>query len=298
MRTLTVAHVRSATDIEPAHYQVTWPKWASRLTRLPPCRADLVPNKATESELRKLKSRLPAWIPARFEPDAPRQAAHVVDLHFLVLDYDDGATIEQERERWSAYAHCGHTSWSHALDTPKFRLVLPLARPVAVFWWARVWEWALRFAPGIDRATRNPDRIYFLPAIKRPSAPWQSWTHDGPWLDVEGPELPATAAELEQARRADAMRQIRERRPYNDAGREANRQHRLLLEDPETRHTWAIAHGGHVSARTQGRIATGITCPACGDASVWLAIDVVRATGARCNHQRSCGWSGPLSEIS
>lgn len=298
MRPLCIAHVREARDTVPVPVVTTWPKLSARLTRVAPCRPDLCPPSTDAGRLRALKSCLPAWIPAAFRPDGRRVAADVVDLHLLVLDYDGGATIEDERWRWREFAHCGHTSWSHAMGDPKFRIVLPLAAPVAAFWWARVWEWAQAFTGHrIDEKTRNPDRIYFLPALKGPASPWFSWVNDGPWLAVEGPELPATRAELEQQRRADAMRAVRDRRPYENPTREAERQARLLREDPPTREAWALARGAKISARTQGRIATGITCPACGDRSVWLAIDVIRATGASCNHQRTCGWHGPLTEI-
>lgn len=296
MRDLHVSHVSSALDTAPRSAIVTWDALCRRLTRPPPVRRDLTSPDPAEARARK--ARLPAWIPARFTAGARRCSDGVADVHLLVLDYDDGSAIINERSRWAAYAHCGHTSWSHAESHHKFRIVIPLAQPVAPHWWARVFEWAQREARGkIDACTRNPDRLYYLPALQSAAQDWFSWVHDGPWLDLEGPELPATALELDQQRRADAMRHIRERRPHTDATREDARQARLLREDPDTRASWAVARGASIRPRTSGRIAIGLTCPACGERSAWIAVDVVRATGARCNHQRTCGWVGPLSEI-
>lgn len=292
-----MSYVSRATDNAPRAAVVQWPALANRLTRLPPVRHDLCPAGATPSVLRRLKAQLPAWIPATFADGSVRCAQGVTALHLLVLDYDGGARLAEERERWGAYAHAGHTSWSHENAAPKFRIALPLVRPVSVVWWGRCWEWAQRLAPGIDPQTRNPDRIYFLPALKSAASPWVSWVHDAPWLDLDGPDLPPTAVELEQVKRANAMHAQRTRRPFADPTREEARQARLLREDPETRAAFAVRVGADIRQRTSGRVAFGATCPGCGHHSAWFAVDVVRAVGARCNHQNTCGWTGRLEDL-
>lgn len=296
MRPLRIAHVREARDTAPVPVETTWPKLSQRLRRTPPVRGDLVPPGADAGRLRNLKARLPAWIPAEFTPGAKRNASGVIALHLLVLDYDSGATVEDERQRWSRYEHLGHTSWSHTKTAPKFRLVLPLAHPVPVRWWGRVFEWVQRQAP-IDPQTRNPDRIYFLPALKSPASPWSTWANTGPWLDLDGPTLDPTAAELEQQRRADAVARLRDRPPMGNPTREAERQARLLREDAPTREAFALARGGVIRQRRDGRVALGLLCPGCGLPSVWMPIDVHKMSGARCNHANSCGWAGPLTEL-
>jgi hypothetical protein len=296
MRPLTVSHVSRASDVEPRAHVVQWGALARRLTAEPPVRADLCPPDATPERLRALKARLPAWIPAAFAAGARRTSEGVTAVHLLVLDYDDGSPPAEERERWSAYAHAGHTSWSHDRAHPKFRIALPLARAVSPVRWGRVFEWALGVSDlRIDAATRNPDRIFFLPALRSVSAPWSSWVHRGPWLDLDPEDLPPTSAELEMSRRAKIAEGLRAR-PVRPEHADRHRR-RLLREDPVTRRELADRLGARISDRSSGPVAYDVTCPGCGQRSVWFPIVPVRMTGARCNHGRTCGWSGPLSDL-
>lgn len=292
MRPLHVSHVRHVRDVDPQAARVSWDALSRRLTRMPPARPDLCPAHASEARLRELKGRLPAWIPARFHPERGRRSDAVRDVHLLVLDYDDGDDPRAESERWSEWAHCVHTTWSHTFEHPKFRLVLPLAAPVGRMRWPRVYAWATQYTGGrIDPQACNVDRLYFLPSICRPGAPWDAWTHHGPWLELDPEDLAPTEDELQRARRR-ARAMARAQRP--DA---RQRTPQRLREDPTLREAVAHRVGAQICDRPTGRIAAGAMCPQCGRADVWFAVEPRKSSTAKCNHRSSCGWTGPLTDL-
>jgi hypothetical protein len=43
--------------------------------------------------------------------------------------------------------------------------------------------------------------------------------------------------------------------------------------------------------------ADGVPCPGCGRPSAWFFLAPHRATRARCKHRKSCGWTGPLTDL-
>lgn len=69
---------------------------------------------------------------------------------------------------------------------------------------------------------------------------------------------------------------------------------RLLRTDPDTRLSWGLARGG---SRSGGAIRR-LVCPQCGRRSAWYLVEPEGASGwARCSHQGSCGWAGPLEDL-
>ena len=96
---------------------------------------------------RQSKKELRIWSPALYRPGAPKRGGdHVTHVSCLVLDYDDGSTIQQASEVWSSWYHIVHSTWSHSAALHKFRLILPLARPVPAPHWREVWKWAEEFS--------------------------------------------------------------------------------------------------------------------------------------------------------
>lgn len=290
MRPLHISTVPSAYSTDVSHLATSWERIADMLSPpTPPARPELSPRGATPDRLRALKAQLPAWIPSQLLPGRGRNAAAVAQVHLLVLDYDQGADPEAESARWGEWAHVVHTTWGHTAAHPKFRLVLPLQRPVSASSWGRVFEWASRFAEGqIDPQTRNADRLYFLPAVRSVISPWESWQVEGRWLTIDPAHLRPTAEELQQARRRERARAYA-RRPDRDRFRAE-----IETSDRATRERIATELGAHIQQRG---IATGITCPACGRPDVWFALEPRTSGRAFCNHRSSCGWTGPLKEL-
>ncbi|MDK2606118.1 hypothetical protein QO230_00620 [Vibrio vulnificus] len=57
---------------------------------------------------------------------------NALEYYAVVLDYDDGTTITEFKIKYSAYEYFIYTSHSHLKDgkTQKFRVILPLAKPI------------------------------------------------------------------------------------------------------------------------------------------------------------------------
>ncbi len=131
------------------------------------------------------KKELRIWSPALYVDSPPKRGGdHVTHVSCLVLDYDDGSTMEQASEVWSSWYHVVHSTWSHTPALHKFRLVLPLARPVPAVHWRDVWKWAEEYAGCvIDPACKSPASTYALPAVASEAWPREAFTRAGPLLD-------------------------------------------------------------------------------------------------------------------
>lgn len=231
------------------------------------------------------KRMLPAWSPSRFAPGQRRCSEAAVELSCLVLDLDDADTDVVEAT-WLEFLHVMHTTWSHRPDAPRWRLVVPLARPVPTKRWESVWRWATARTPA-DTACRDPGRLYFLPALGSPEQPHEAKLHIAPLLDllVAAPESPNQKKEPP-------------RKPICVPARLRSRAvRRRVAKDPLTRERIAISLGAVLAGGGEQRRAEDLPCPSCGRRSVWFWLTPSTASFARCQHRNSCGWAGPLDEL-
>jgi hypothetical protein len=320
MRPLRVAHIRHVWDRRPQSATVRWDALARRLSRPPPAlphlddrgvppdrlRArllDQLPDRrqtvegASDDRLAGLaKGQLPAWLPvALTRPE--RVAAAVGSVHLLVLDYDEG-DLDASWAYWSQYAAQLHTTWSHLDEAPRWRVVLPLAEPVPAADWRRAHRWACGQHGTPDLVACNPDRLYYLPAIRSPIHPWRAEVSDGPWL-----QIPVAELRDEQSRLEDRRRRIAERRAeavrmrVGEGDRTPSDERRLLMRCGQTRLAYGLARGGREHATISGEVVRGVPCPACGRPDAWWYVLPTAGHWARCNHAQSCGWRGPLWDI-
>ncbi len=233
------------------------------------------------------KLDLPAWSPARFVPGRARSVDAVVDVSCLVLDHDEGDP-GAALAAWSGLIAVAHSTWSHTEDAPRFRVVVPLARPIPADRWAAAWSWAAARAPQADRACKDASRLYFRPAVPAPDAPRFAHVQNGDLLDLL-PLLPPPPAPAPA--RADRVTLVVPARL---------REHAVavrLSRDPWSRERVAAELGATLSGEGDRRRASGVACPACARASVWFYLAPSRQHRARCNHRNSCGWVGRLDEL-
>ena len=100
------------------------------------------------------KRALPAWSPAIFATGASRRADAVLEVGCLVLDVDAGDP-DAAFDAWPGLIALMHTTWSHHPGAPRYRLVLPLARPVPAARWGQAWAWAAAKSTGPTRRART-----------------------------------------------------------------------------------------------------------------------------------------------
>jgi hypothetical protein len=235
------------------------------------------------------KLGLPAWSPAKFADGSVRCAAAVETVCCLVLDFDAGDP-DVALAGWAGTMAVLHSTWSHTPESPRFRLVVPLARPVPVDRWAAAWRWAAARSPGADPACKDPSRLYFRPALPSVDAAHLSTVQPGELLDVLAlledvappvdPSLRRTRPEIHvPARLRDHAVRAR------------------LRSDPDSRERAAAELGAAVTGTGSQQRATSVACPACRRPSVWFYLAPARLRGARCNHRNSCGWTGGLDAL-
>lgn len=230
------------------------------------------------------KRQLAAWSPARFAGKV-RRADAVVELSCIVLDLDGGSP-KAVTDTWSDVSNVLHSTWSHTSANPRFRLVVPLARPVPAELWPSVWAWATARTPEADPACKDPSRLYFRPACRSRSEPFLARYSEGALLDV----LPFAAA-VEQPL-------VRPSVPTVVPARFVNRVTYLrLAEDPGTRERVASELGMGVVGTGDDRRVEHLLCPSCGQPSVWYLVQPRRQHRAYCNHRKTCGWSGTLAAL-
>lgn len=129
---------------------------------------------------RDAKKELRLWSPAIFRAGGRRTSEDVTHVSCLVLDYDDGTRVEQAIDAWQPWFHIVHTTWSHQHAAHRFRIVVPLAEPIAAAHWASLWTWAeARAEHKIDPSCKGLARTYALPCTAAPRAERIAFTHAG-----------------------------------------------------------------------------------------------------------------------
>jgi len=244
---------------------------------------------ARDAIRRGTKTRLPCWSPVRCHPAATRGIPAVERVTSLVLDYDDGTSIEAAVDPWSDWPLMVATTWSHTVEAPRFRVVLVLARPVPAEAWPQAWAWAAdRGAGTVDPACKDPSRLYLLPALRSTESPYQRLLHDpgGHLLDLDWERLPP----VERPAEPPPGHAGRSRPP---ADRARARARATFKKDAGARRRAADWLQAHLTATRAERI----TCPGCGRPSAWFWLEPGAMSTAQCHHRNSCGWWGHLDEL-
>lgn len=184
--------VDGPTDTTPCRVAGTWGEF---LFRLAGCetRGDLGLEEylAADKATRNAQKAGPGWIPAVFRHGGRRVDADVLGTTAIVGDLDDGKLDRAElARRLNGYAHAGHTSYSHAPGSPRYRVVVPLARPLPPARYGGAWERLNALLGGaLDPSGRNPSHFYYLPAVPPGGeAFFEFWSADGEALDPDKPE--------------------------------------------------------------------------------------------------------------
>lgn len=155
-------------DNKPRYRGTTWPKMVESLTR---------------HVERDMKDG-PLWSPTIYKGTAPRGNAGVEAITAAVADMDSGISYEDIEFPLSEFEHVAHSTYSHTLAKPKFRIVIPFVSPVPAKDWpdikARIDEHVFKAAN--DPGTSDESRIYYTPSCP-PGAPRFTKYHEGAFLD-------------------------------------------------------------------------------------------------------------------
>ncbi len=103
-----------------------------------------------------------AWSPSVFR--GARKIEHFISTDFMVLDIDDGLTIEQAELRCRNFGHCFLIlpTTRHSPDLHKFRIIFPLVRTITTRGsFHATWDKLQWLFPELDSACRDCARFYF-----------------------------------------------------------------------------------------------------------------------------------------
>jgi hypothetical protein len=118
LSSLLICAFDSLTDNRPTPYALSWP------------------NDFDEWKETPVKEDAALWSPVTYRDGGLRvrgqTEANITQVHAVVLDYDSKqvpVTLGQAREVWQGWEHVGYTTFQHAVDKPRFRIVLGSAEP-------------------------------------------------------------------------------------------------------------------------------------------------------------------------
>lgn len=124
--------------------------------------------------------------PTIYKPGTSRANANVVSMTALVGDFEHTVhwdVVFPLLERWE---YVMHTTFSHTLADPHYRIILPFVVPVDAQAWV---EWVKAsvdrqiFKDLNDKVAKDPSRFYYY-ATARPEAQYYAAHHVGEFLDV------------------------------------------------------------------------------------------------------------------
>lgn len=145
-------------------------------------------RKLTTHDIRKSKSG-PAFSPVQLHEGTTRANKNVEAVSAVVLDFDGGREINDVAARLDqrGIEHVLFTTHSHCADHHKFRVIVPLSRPVTPEEWLNVWRGAVELiGGGVDEACSDASRLYYLPSCP-PSRfdDARAGHREGRWLDPD-----------------------------------------------------------------------------------------------------------------
>lgn len=173
MQTFDIAYFAGLSGKQPRQTSPTWPELRATLTSThKPFLLEGVedhPEGSAEwrNAIKAARYNYTLFSPTLYRHGTTRGKSNVESVSCFVADLDDitPADFAALRLRWQGLAWALYTSSSHLPDSPRLRVVFPLAAPVPSSEWLRVWAKLCHHLTDdhCDKATKNPDRIQYLP---------------------------------------------------------------------------------------------------------------------------------------
>ena len=242
------------------------------------------------------KNQLPLWSPTIF--DGNRSQVNALEISCLVYDVDDGETPFSTWQLFCDWWVIAHTSFSHKPQHHKYRIILPLAKPIPAADWdlahiaaLELWGKVVgRGEPDI-KALKDRARMYYRFAIPASQNGENHPLHPINYHNVDGWDMGTPLIlNYSHIKRPEAPKA----KPLVKG--QTYKKSELML-NPAARMEIARRCNASISSN----VARNITCPQCNRNSVHFYIDLTGQPnpqkGAVCNHKNSCGWYGHLEGL-
>lgn len=106
-----------------------------------------------------------------------------IQLNVLCLDVDDNITIEDFQERFAQYEYYLYSTWSHTPEKHKFRVFLPLKKPILAIDMQYIKKRLLKLFSGIDESCLQSNHRFFV-NNKKPGAEHVKIINEGSLLEA------------------------------------------------------------------------------------------------------------------
>jgi putative DNA primase/helicase len=181
---LAIATFDNKNDTTPKTASLPWPQLVEMLT----------------THVEREEKDGPLFSPAVYRDGTSRANENVKAITLAVADFDHSEAWGEIAARLVDYEYIVYSTHTHLEESPRYRVVIRLARPISAIEWpevkARLYCHVYRTA---DKAASDPSRMFYLPSCK-PCAPRFADYHKGACLDPD--ELPGVPALSVQARPA------------------------------------------------------------------------------------------------
>jgi hypothetical protein len=248
----------------------------------------------------------PLFSPAEF--DGVRSKQNTKWVHMLVFDIDGGAPYMPLYNTKFDFDWVTYTTFSHTAEVPKWRLVIPLAKPIPGEHWQYAFAamldlWRTLYpehegAP--DKQCKDKSRMYYLPACppdKQNTKRLDCDLNENLYtLQYDYIIRQREAEQAEYKRLLDAQKQFRKK----------NRNRKPLYW--EIKRELALEYATNVNYRQdlasrigniKGDRCEDFDCPVCGqNDATFFYINPMGGHRAYCAHMNSCGTQGVLTSFS
>lgn len=182
---------------------------------------------------RTSKNDGPLWAPHTLKAGTTRANGNVVSLTAFVADLDGSNLTPTMRERLANFVWQAHTTFSHTIKSPHWRVIFPLEHPISASQWATQWllfrdEFQKLTGLTIDPSCSDPARCYFLPA-HRPGSEHQNIVSEGTKYLTPTTDTPHNALHNAYSTPADDFLIISPLAEYN-ATKKAVTRHAAMLK--------------------------------------------------------------------
>lgn len=121
-----------------------------------------------KQSVKAVKKWLPAFSVGIWAEGYTRGSDGLLGTSGVVLEFEDGSRIEDVLALLAGYRFYFYTSFQHAPEAPRFRVVLPFAEPVSLEQHLATWDEVAALCRGRgydpDPTCREPSRLYYLPS--------------------------------------------------------------------------------------------------------------------------------------
>jgi hypothetical protein len=163
----------SANDANPTRTASTWEQLAQWLHALPRSPAGITPERY--AYLKGFPTKSPEGMELHADKSGPyivladfgagqRRLTDVLTSCGVPLDFDDGVNIDDIRRVLTGYTFMACSTYAHSEASPRWRVFVPVARPMSAAEHYATWEMLnAAFSGGADPAAKDPSRLSYLP---------------------------------------------------------------------------------------------------------------------------------------